>query len=213
MKNKNSNQNNHNTPNNNLELEYDFLDIHLSKIEQDYKNTSLYLELNKEYYDKYKITHLDVIKKRYNDAPELLNFYNQYFTELEKIEKIGMLIWKLFGDLWVDEKQSLILQILSLTLLIEKQVLRLKKSILNLTKAKSKSKNPGDIKFKSDKSYFFNLISINKDYYIKNIEFVDIKSSFNDLEQIQLKKREESKRELKKEFDRIYSETITITSN
>ena len=213
MKNKNTNHRPHNTRNNDLELEYDFLDIHLSKIEQDYKNTSLYLELNKEYYDKYKITHLDVIKKRYNDAPELLNFYNQYFTELEKIEKIGMLIWKLFGDLWVDEKQSLILQILSLTLLIEKQVLRLKKSILNLTKAKSKSNNPGDIKFKSDKSYFFNLISINKDYYIKNIEFVDIKSSFNDLEQIQLKKREESKRELKKEFDRIYSETITITSN
>jgi hypothetical protein len=119
-----------------------------------------------------------------------------------------MCIWKLFGELWNDEKQTLILQILSLTLLIEKQALCVKKAILNISKKKAKSKNPEDIKFKDDKLYLLKLISINKAFYTNNIDFIDIKSSFNDLQKIQLKKREEGKKELYKEYERIYSDTI-----
>lgn len=189
-------------------LEYDFLDIQLNMIETDYKKKSLYIEVNNEYFSKYKLTHTEVIKKRYNDDKELLNFYNQYFNELEKMEKIGMCIWKLFGELWNDEKQSLILQILSLTLLIEKQSLIVKKQILNINKKKSKSKKPEDIRFKKDKLYLLKLLSINKNYYIKNLDFINIKSSFDDLEKIQLKKREESKCELYKEYERIYCDTV-----
>ncbi len=188
--------------------EYDFLDIQLNMIEEDYKKKSLYLEVNNEYLQKYKLSQPEVIKKRYNDDEELLNFYNQYFNELEKIEKIGMCIWKLFGELWNEEKQSLILQILSLTLLIEKQSLFIKKQILNINKKKSKSKKPEDIRFRNDRLYFLKLITINKNYYINNVEFVDIKSSLSDLEKIQLTKREESKKALYKEFDRIYTDTI-----
>jgi hypothetical protein len=177
-------------------------------IDTDYKKKSLYIEVNNEYSEKYKLTHTEVIKKRYNDDKELINFYNQYFNELEKMEKIGMCIWKLFGELWSDEKQSLILQILSLTLLIEKQSLTIKKHILNINKKKAKSKTPEDIRFKNDKLYLLKLISINRDFYINNVNFIDITSNFADLEKIQLKKREESKKELNKEYERLYSDTI-----
>jgi hypothetical protein len=189
-------------------LEYDFLDIQLNMLEKDYKNKSLYLEVIKEYHDKYKLSQSEVIQKRYNDDNELLNFYNQYLNELEKMEKIGMCIWKLFGELWNDEKQTLILQILSLTLLIEKQALFIKKQILTINKKKAKSSKASDVRFRNDRSYFLKLIDINKNYYINDLEFININSSFKDLEKIQLIKREEGKKKLYKEFERIYSDTI-----
>jgi hypothetical protein len=192
----------------NINLEHTSLDIELNISDTEYKEKSLYHEIDNEYFDKYKLTRLDMIKKRYNEDNEILNFYNQYFNEIEKLEKIGMYIWKLFGDLWNEEKQTLILQILSLTLLVEKQYLKLKKTILKLNKNKSKSRKDEDIRFKKDISYLFSMISKNKDYYINNIEFIDINSKYSDLEKIQLKKREESKRELYKEYDRIYNDTI-----
>ncbi len=185
-------------------LEYDFLDIQLNMIEQHYKKNSLYLDINNQYLEKYKISHYELLKKRYYEDSEILNFYNQYFNELEKLEKIGMCIWKLFGELWNEEKQNLILQILSLILLIEKQSLKIKTMILKISKNKSKMKTQIDLKFKEDRVYFLNLLNINKDYYINNIDFIDIESNFSDLEKIQLKKKEESRKELIKEFDRIY---------
>jgi hypothetical protein len=191
-------------------LEYGFLDIQLDKINQDYKKTSIYLEINNEYHEKYNLTHQELFKKRYNNDQELLNFYNQYFNEVEKLEKIGMCIWKLFGNLWNDEKQTLILQILSLTLLIEKQSLLLKRAIMTIKKNKLKSKKVEDMRFKADILHFLKLIKLNKDCYINDLEFIDIKSNYDELEKIYLKKRGEVKKELYKEYDRFYSD---ITSN
>jgi hypothetical protein len=36
--------------------------------------------------------------------------YEQYYNMIEKLEDIGFKIWKMFGDLWKEEKQSLIIK-------------------------------------------------------------------------------------------------------
>ena len=61
---------------------------------------------------------VDILKKRYNDDVEILDFYNMYYNELEDIEYKSNTIWKLFENMWKEEKQEIILEILNLILIL-----------------------------------------------------------------------------------------------
>ena len=147
------------------------------------------LSLIKELKDKYNIE--AIINKRYNNDLEINNFYHQYYDEIEKIEEIGFRIWKLFGELWKEEKQEFILNILSLSLLLEKETLKIKKIIVNMVNKKNK--------LKKDKEYLLKLVEENSSEY----KFVNINSSFDDITQLYINSRQKLKNNIDKEITRL----------
>ncbi len=148
--------------------------------------------LIKELKNKYNIE--DIINKRYHNDLEINNFYHQYYDEIEKLEEIGFRIWSLFGELWKEEKQEFILNILSLTLLLEKEVLKIKKIIVNMVNKKEK--------LKKDKDYLLKLVEQNSSEY----KFVNINSSFDEINELYINSREKLKDNIDKEITRLNNE-------
>lgn len=147
----------------------------------------------KELKEKYQI--VDVLKKRYNNDTEILDFYNMYYNELEDIEYKSNTIWKLFGNMWKEEKQEIILEILNLILILEKQFLNMKKFIINI-----KSKKSDHPKIKNDTDYLMKLIEKNTNINDINI---DIKLPFDNLEKKYNLKQQQFKEEIEREYIRI----------
>jgi hypothetical protein len=148
-----------------------------------------------EFKSKYNIA--EIIQSRYNDT-DITNFYHKYFEEIEKIEKIGFKIWKMFGELWNEEKQGLIINILSLLLLIEKQIIYLKKLILQIETKKNKKYL---LTFMDDINDINGINGINgiNEYYI------DINKSYSEIEIIYQEKRNK----LKEHIEKIINNTQT----
>jgi hypothetical protein len=147
--------------------------------------------------EKYQI--VDILKKRYNNDPEILDFYNTYYNDLEEVENKSNLIWKLFGSMWKEEKQEIILEILNLILILEKQYLNMKKYLIHI-----KSKKLDHPKIKEDIQYLRKLVEKNKNTNEINI---DIKSSFHNLEEKYNLKQQQFKEEIEKEYIRITNDT------
>jgi hypothetical protein len=158
------------------------------------KETSIIKEL-KEKYDV-----VEIINTRYDGNEKIVNFYNQYYDEIEKLEKIGFEIWKMFGEMWKEEKQSLILEILKLSLFLEKEGLKIKRTILKLI-------SQNDIKnnkvMMEDKNYLINLVekSINT-----NSSYIAIDTPYEDLCDKYHINREKFKNEIEEEFNRLKEE-------
>ena len=148
-------------------------------------DNSLIKELN----DKYNIK--EIINKRYNNDLEINNFYEQYYNGIEKLQEIRFHICKLFVELWKEEKQEFILNILSLTLLLEKETLKIKKIIVNMVNKKNK--------LKQDKDYLLKLVEENSSEY----KFVDINSSFDDINKLYINNRQKLKDNIDKEISRL----------
>jgi hypothetical protein len=156
-----------------------------------------YESIVKELKEKYNIN--DVLKKRYNNDVEILDFYNMYYNELEDIEYKSNTIWKLFGNMWKEEKQEFIFEILNLILILEKQSLNIKKFIIKI-----KSKKSDHPKIKDDTDYLMKLI--NKNTNINDIN-IDIKLSFDNLEKKYNLKQQQFKEEIEREYIRITNDT------
>jgi hypothetical protein len=156
----------------------------------------------KELKEKYQV--VDVLKKRYNNDVEILDFYNMYYNELEDIEYKSNTIWKLFENMWKEEKQEIILEILNLILILEKQFLNMKKFIINI-----KSKKIDHPKIKEDTDYLMKLVEKNKNTTDINI---DIKSSFDKLKEKYNLKQQQFKEEIEKEYIRIINDTNNINN-
>lgn len=151
---------------------------------------------------KEKYNNIDkILKKRYNNDIEILNFYQQYYNEIEKLERFGFNIWKMFGQLWEQEEQTLIINLLSLILILEQQVLKIKRMIIKIC---NKKKND---RLESDKEYLCKLVN---NYNYDHIKFVDIKSSYDDITQMYNVNRENLKNIIENEYQRIISETESI---
>ena len=148
--------------------------------------------LIKELKNKYNIE--DIINKRYHNDLEINNFYYQYYDEIEKLEEIGFRIWELFGELWKEERQDIILNILSLTLLLEKETLKIKKIIVNMVNKKEK--------LKKDKDYLLKLVEQNSSEY----KFVNINSSFDEINELYINSRKKLKDNIDKEITRLNNE-------
>lgn len=159
----------------------------------DYESKSIVKELK----EKYQI--VDILKKRYNNDTEILDFYNMYYNELEDIEYKSNIIWKLFQNMWKEEKQEIILEILNLILILEKQSLNMKKFIINI-----KSKKSYHPKIKEDTEYLMKLVEKNKN---SNDITIDIKSSFDNLNEKYNLKQKQFKEEIEKEYIRITNDT------
>lgn len=151
----------------------------------------------KELKEKYQI--VDILKKRYNDDVEILDFYNMYYNELEDIECKSNTIWKLFENMWKEEKQEIILEILNLILILEKQFLNMKKFIINI-----KSKKSDHPKIKDDTEYLMKLVQKNTDINDINI---DIKLPFDKLQEKYNLKQQQFKEEIEREYIRITNDT------
>jgi hypothetical protein len=151
----------------------------------------------KELKEKYQI--VDILKKRYNDDVEILDFYNMYYNELEDIEYKSNTIWKLFENMWKEEKQEIILEILNLILILEKQFLNMKKFIINI-----KSKKSDHPKIKDDTEYLIKLVQKNTDINDINI---DIKLPFDKLQEKYNLKQRQFKEEIEREYIRITNDT------
>jgi hypothetical protein len=165
----------------------------------DYESKSIVKELK----EKYQI--VDILKKRYNNDTEILDFYNMYYNELEDIEYKSNMIWKLFQNMWKEEKQEIILEILNLILILEKQSLNMKKFIINI-----KSKKSYHPKIKEDTEYLMKLVEKNKN---SNDITIDIKSSFDNLNEKYNLKQKQFKEEIEKEYIRITNDTNNINQN
>jgi hypothetical protein len=149
---------------------------------------------------KTKYNNLDeILIKRYDNDNDILNFYQEYYNEFEKLEQIGFTIWKMFGELWKEEKQSIIIDILSFFLFLEQQILKIKKMIYNIT---NKNKNQ---KLQEDKIYLLQLINNNINI---NSRYIEISSSYEEITDIYLKNRQILKDSIEKEYERIIKETI-----
>ncbi len=154
----------------------------------------------KELKEKYQVN--DILKKRYNNDTEILNFYDKYYSDLEEVEYKNNMIWRLFRSMWMNEKQETILEILSLILMLERQFLNMKKIIINIKVNKEKHQ-----KLKEDIEYLMDLIGKKKN----NIDsFVDIKLSLNELEEKYNMEQEKFKEDLEKEYIRIQKDTNNI---
>ncbi len=153
--------------------------------DKDKENLSLIKELKTKYNIK------ELINKRYDNDLEINNFYEEYYNEIEKLENIGIKIWKLFCELWKEEKQEFILNILSLSLLLEKEILKIKKIIINMVNKKNK--------LKKDKMYLLQLVEQNTSEY----KFIDINSSFDDIKQLYINNRQKLKNNIDKEIIRL----------
>ncbi len=138
-----------------------------------------------EFKSKYNIA--EIIQSRYNDT-DITNFYHKYFEEIEKIEKIGFKIWRMFGELWNEEKQGLIINILSLLLLIEKQIIYLKKLIFQIQTEKNKKYL---LTFMDELNGINDINGINEHY-------IDINKSYSEIEIIYQEKRNKLKEHIEK---------------
>jgi hypothetical protein len=161
-----------------------------------------YKSIVKELKEKYNIN--DVLKKRYNNDVEILDFYNMYYNELENIEYKSNTIWKLFGNMWKEEKQEIILEILNLILILEKQSLNIKKFIINI-----KSKKSDHPKIKDDTDYLMKLIEKNTNINDINI---DIKLPFDNLQKKYNLKQQQFKEEIEREYIRITNDTNNMNN-
>jgi hypothetical protein len=161
-----------------------------------------YESIVKELKEKYNIN--DVLKKRYNNDVEILDFYNMYYNELENIEYKSNTIWKLFGNMWKEEKQEIILEILNLILILEKQSLNIKKFIINI-----KSKKSDHPKIKDDTDYLMKLIEKNTNINDINI---DIKLPFDNLQKKYNLKQQQFKEEIEREYIRITNDTNNMNN-
>lgn len=161
----------------------------------DYELKSIVKELKEKYQVNY------ILKKRYNNDTEILDFYNMYYNDLEDIEYKSNKVWKLFGSMWKDEKQEIILEILNLILILEKQSLNMKKYLIQI-----KSKKSYHPKIKEDTDYLMKLVEKNKDINEININ-INIKSSFDNLEEKYNLKQQQFKEEIEKEYIRITNDT------
>ena len=137
-----------------------------------------------------------IIIHEYNSMNVLFNFYEEYYNEIEKLENIGIKIWKLFCELWKEEKQEFILNILSLSLLLEKEILKIKKIIINMVNKKNK--------LKKDQMYLLQLVEQNTSEY----KFIDINSSFDDINQLYINNRQKLKNNIDKEITRLNENEI-----
>ncbi len=152
----------------------------------------------KELKEKYNAC--EIINNRYDGNEKIVNFYNQYYEEIEKLEKMGFEIWKIFGEIWKEEKQSLILEILKMSLFLEKEGLKIKRTILRLISQEDIKNNHTMME---DKKYIIDLLekTINT-----NSSYVNINSSYEDLCDKYHKNRENFKNEVEKEFNRLKGE-------
>ena len=151
-----------------------------------------------EFKNKYNIA--EIIQSRYNDD-DITKFYQTYFEEIEKIEKLGGQLWKMFSELWNKEKQELIINILLLLLLIEKQIIYLKKIIFKIQSEKTKKYLITFINNSVEKD------KVNIKKYLNDIyqyQYINVKS-FDELEDIYHKKRNQ----LKEHLEKIINQNIT----
>ncbi len=147
----------------------------------------------------------EILNKRYNNDTEILNFYQEYYNEIEQLERFGFNIWKMFGQLWEKEEQTLIINLLSLILILEQQVLKIKRMIVKMCNQKKNAR------LQSDKEYLFKIIdNYNYDHTYNNIKFINIQSSYDDLVDMYTRHRTNFKNIVEKEYQRIISETESI---
>jgi hypothetical protein len=138
-----------------------------------------------------------ILVKRYDNDSEIINFYHEYNNEIEKLEKIGFNVWKMFGELWKEEKQSLIIDILTLFLLIEQQIIKLKKMIYSIS---NKNKHH---KIQEDKKYLLKFVD---NYVNLNSRYIEIDSSYDEISEIYVKNRIKLKETIENEYERIMKE-------
>ena len=165
--------------------------MEINKFEEEELEKSIIVDLKK----KYNIE--NIIIKRYDNDLEINNFYQIYYNEIEKLEKIGFDIWKLFTKLWKNENQEIILNILNLIIFLEKESLKIKRIVLNIM---NKNKHPNLIE---DKQHLLDLVNKRRNEYEMNYKFVDINSSYEDLVKLYLESKEKCNLELEKEFQRL----------
>lgn len=167
--------------------------MEINKFDEEELEKSIIVDLKK----KYNIE--NIIIKRYDNDLDINNFYQIYYNEIEKLEKIGFDIWKLFTKLWKNENQEIILNILNLIIFLEKESLKIKRIIFNIM---NKNKHPNLIK---DKQYLLDLVNKRRNEYEMNYKFVDINSSYEDLVKLYLESKEKCNLELEKEFQRLHN--------
>lgn len=162
-------------------------------VNENIVNESIINELK----DKYDV--VEIINKRYDGDENIINFYNQYYNEIEKIEKIGFEIWKIFSDMWKEEKQEYILEILKMSLFIERNVLNIKKKLLELN---LKNNYQNNHKIQEDKRYLLKLIDKTSNTHTI---YIPINSNYEDLCEKYMKSREDFKMTIEEEFKRLNS--------
>jgi hypothetical protein len=134
----------------------------------------------------------DIINNRYGKS--FFNFYVNSEKKILELDNLGLYVWELFGILWQDEKQELILNILTCLNTLEKISLELKKKLYDLIKEEDKMEL-----FEKDRVIWDLLLS---EYY-SNHEWVDL-----DLEWDQLKEKN------KLVLDKLYFDVVNwIESN
>ena len=149
--------------------------------------------------EKYNL--IKIISTRYNNDPELINFYETYHKEINKLEEIGLQIWTIFGNIWSEEKQDLILQLLSLTLFIEKQTLYMKKLVINIYNKKKYTHTA------SERDFNLLLSMLNK-YKNNSLLKLDINYSLEDVKKRYNEGRTELKKTIESEYQKLISEPI-----
>ncbi len=152
--------------------------------------------LVKELKERYNIT--EIINSRYQNNEDIKNFYEQYYIAIEKMEELGFKIWKMFGDLWKEEKQSLIINILSLILFLEKECLKAKRIVLNIVK-----RNKNNTQIIKDKEYLLKLIDNHYQTYNSRYNFIDININYEQITEIYQTNREKFKEEVEKEMEKL----------
>jgi hypothetical protein len=155
--------------------------------------------LVKELKERYNIT--EIINSRYQNNEDIKNFYEQYYIAIEKMEGICFKIWKMFGDLWKEEKQSLIINILSLILLLEKECLKTKRIVLNIVK-----RNKNNAQIVKDKEYLLKLIDNHYQTYNSRYNFIDINTNYEQITEIYQTNRKKFKQEVEKEMQKLINE-------
>ena len=159
--------------------------------------------LVKELKERYNIT--EIINSRYQNNEDIKNFYEQYYSIIEKMEEVGFKIWKMFGDLWKEEKQSLIINILSLILFLEKEVLKAKRLVLNIVK-----RNKNNAQIIKDKEYLLKLIDNHYQTYNSRYNFIDINTNYEEITEIYQNNRKKFKEEVEKEMEKLINEKKEI---
>ena len=152
--------------------------------------------LVKELKERYNIA--EIINSRYQNNEDIKNFYEQYYIAIEKMEELGFKIWKMFGDLWKEEKQSLIINILSLILLLEKECLKAKRIVLNIV-----NRNKNNTQIVKDKEYLLKLIDNHYQTYNSRYNFIDINTNYEQITEIYQNNREKFKEEVEKEMEKL----------
>ena len=155
--------------------------------------------LVKELKERYNIA--EIINSRYQNNEDIKNFYEQYYIAIEKMEELGFKIWKMFGDLWKEEKQSLIINILSLILFLEKECLKAKRIVLNIVK-----RNKNNAQIVKDKEYLLKLIDNHYQTYNSRYNFIDINTNYEQITEIYQTNRKKCREEIEKEMQKLINE-------